>query len=218
MENKPQEKKSFKIKTALRDYLDKWSQGRIVLPRYGSGFFCLCAGLVFLILGLIPVVQTARERPNVFPVPGESQIDIKVPGSYIALTYLSGKDKGIETRLNEIEYFMSDKMETEVVEIRRMPSTPYVTEKSNNQFPLFLFAVDRAGKYILSSRYPYDMEGPSVTAYLMHMDLRYVKAQFIVGTALFVIFSSFGLYLFYKQYRLKNPKKVKPPKGEEKPV
>lgn len=164
---------------------------------WAGGFFCLL-GIFALSLGVTPLITAAREKLKMAEFPGRLELEFKIPGTYIAICV--SKNLGSETvqRVRDIEYFLTDKDEQENIEIAKIPARAYFSEKEENQLPLFQFVIEKKGKYVLVSNYPYEMEGPKIQAVLLPIDIRYVRAELIVGIVLFLIFGFLGFYFIRK--------------------
>ena len=175
---------------------------------YGlGGAFCFL-GLLSLTLGIKPLVIAAREKLKIVDLPGETVLQFKMPGSYIGVYMNEDQDPTVQKRIQELDYLLLDDSTQEVLEVTKVPTASYMSEKQEKQIPLFKFVIDREGRYILRSGYPYDMEGPEIEAVLFNMDLRYVRAELIIGVIVFIVFEVLGIYFIRKNYKQRHLKKI----------
>jgi hypothetical protein len=163
---------------------------------YGLGAGLCILGLTALVLGLMPLLTAAGEKIRMIQLPGETPLTFKIPGSYIGV-YLSEDelDFGTTERLRELEYSLFYQPTGEVLPVSKIPLVPALREKTEKQIPLFHFTVDRKGSYIFASYYPYQMAGPQAQVVIFAMDIRYVRAELIVGVLVFIIFLTLGIIL-----------------------
>lgn len=175
---------------------------------WAGGVFCLL-GIFALSLGVNNLITAAREKLKMVEVPGRSEIQFKIPGTYVAVCISKDAGREVMQRIQELEYFMKDLNETENVPVDKIPQRAYFSEKEERQIPLFQFVITKEGKYVLISNYPYEMEGPKVQAALFPTDRRYVWMEVIVGAALFIAFGLLGFFMIRKSYREGKPAALK---------
>lgn len=176
-----------------------------ILERIGywfGGSLCFIA-ILALSFGLAPFFMSVRKGFTMLNIPGDQTLQLKIPGSYMAVSMTKNLPRNTINRLAEIEYSLLSKKGSVPIEISKFPPKIYATDKMEDQIPLFFFTLQKAGSYFLSASYPYNLDGPKVNAVLYHTDLTYVRTELFVGLALFLILGIFGLIFIYKTYKLK---------------
>jgi len=177
-----------------------------ILERVGywfGGALCFIA-ILALSFGLAPFLMSIRKGFTMLNVPGEQTLNLKLPGSYVALSLTKNLSQDARQRVQELEYSLISKKGTVPIELLKIPTKAYATDKKEEQTPLFYFTLEKTGQYFFSANYPYSLDGPKIQAILYHTDLTYVRTELIVGIALFLILGIWGLYYIRKTYKLKN--------------
>ncbi len=180
-------------------------QTTAILEKVGywwGGFLCFIALLAFS-FGLAPFLMSVRKGFTLLNIPGDQTLNLKLPGSYMALSITKNLSPETQQRLQEMEYSLFSKKGSVSVDLIKFPSRVYATDKRDEQFPLFYFTAPKTGQYFFSANYPYALEGPKIQAVLYHTDLTYVRTELIVGLSLFLILGVLGLYFIRKTYCLK---------------
>ncbi|MBI2118612.1 MAG: hypothetical protein HYT97_03185 [Elusimicrobia bacterium] len=170
---------------------------------YWLGGLCCFIGILALSFGITPFILSVRKSLIMLQIPGEQNLNLRLPGSYIALALNKDKSKETLSWIKDLEYQLVQKKGSRVVELVKFPPKMYATDKKEDQIPLFQFVIDKPGKYLLSSQYPYGMEGPKIQGLLFHTDLNYVRMELFVGLALFLILGGLGLYFIWKTNKAK---------------
>ena len=161
-----------------------------------AGLFCVLS-ILSVSFGVTPLLIAIRSKTITVELPGQTEVDLRLPGAYIAICVPKDFTADMLERLNDLRYSLVDEKGTES-EIVKLPPRKYASDRPEAQVPLFQFIVEDAGKYVLTSAYPYDLEGPKVNAVLIYMDYKYVRTELIVGLAFFLVFGGLGTYFLVK--------------------
>lgn len=167
-----------------------------------GGSLCFI-GILALSFGITPFILSVRKSLIQLQIPGEQNLNLRLPGSYVGIALNKDKSKETLSWIKDLEYQLVQKKGNRVMELVKFPPKMYATEKIDNQLPLFQFVVAKPGKYLLSSQYPYGMEGPKIQALLFHTDLNYVRMELFIGLALFLILGGIGYYFIWKTNKAK---------------
>lgn len=167
-----------------------------------GGILCFIA-ILCLSFGVAPLIKAARNKPVVLQLPGKQTLDLIMPGGYIALAMGAGPEA--QQRMYDLQYALTDESGKNEIELVKIPPRSYASEQGETQVPLFQFIVDKAGKYNLVSGYPFDIDGPKITAVLFHTDINYIRVELFVGIGLFLVLGVIGLVFIYKTYKASSP-------------
>ncbi|OGR83643.1 MAG: hypothetical protein A2636_04570 [Elusimicrobia bacterium RIFCSPHIGHO2_01_FULL_64_10] len=182
-----------------------------------GGAFCLL-GLLALSVGLVPLAASFFNRPAAFEVPGQTSLDLRLPGTYVAVHNPAGVEPADLKKLSSISYYLSDAEEKEYFKVAKFPPRSYYSDSAGTQEPIFEFIVDKKGRYILSADYPIGVEGPKAAVVLFHADASYVRTELVVGLIVFLLFAGLGGAFIWKSYRLEHPVQKKAPFSRKTPL
>lgn len=179
-----------------------FSLKKVKLLGYSLAGLSLTLALLSLILGIWPLVAAMQDRIKTIQIPGTNALEFRTSGLYTGI-YVSQDEflpDGID-RLNEVEYYLTDAQDTELFPLQKVPGNQEMATDGQKQIPLFQFAITTPGKYTLRANYPYDMDGPQFAIYLLNVDLRYTRAELIIGIALTLLFIIAAIVIFIKTRR-----------------
>lgn len=170
------------------------------LGYWAGGGFCILA-ILSLSLGIAPILRARLNKPLALQIPGQSSLDIRLAGTYIAVASLSNSSPEDKKKVMNMDYWLSDALEKQYFDVNKFPQKSYYSASEEAQTPLFEIILKKKGKYILTSDYPIGTEGPSVTVVLYHYDWPHVRSEIIAGGVLFLLLGGLGGFLIWKTRR-----------------
>ena len=174
---------------------------------YWVGWILVATSLLAAGLGVYSLARASKEKIKMVSAPGESELNLKMPGVYMGILSVSGNSTDEIKRGQELEYLMVDAQTQEPLTIDKIPPAAYASAQLQKQVPLFQVAVPKAGQYVLSTNYPYYLDGPHLNVLLLNTDMGYVVREVIVSAIVSLIFLFLSCWLFIRTHRQRNPKK-----------
>ena len=168
---------------------------------FWSGTAAITLGAVSLALGLVPLFQAFSDKPLVLNIPGQTVIDLRLPGAYIGTASFQNLTAQEKRNASNFDYWLSDSVEKDFFPVRKFPSRNYYSEKEEAQVPLFEMIVEKKGKYVFTADYPIGTEGPPVPIVLHRYDAEHVRAELIAGTVMFALLGALGGVLIWKSLK-----------------
>lgn len=166
-----------------------------------GGVLCILS-ILSLSLGISTVIKSVRKNHFVLTLPGLNVLDLQFPGSYVGIGIMSGLSSSDIEKINYLSYSLTDQNEKENFSVIKIPPyRQYATDRKENQIPLFQFVIDNAGKYILTSSYPYNLTEPKIQIFIVHTDVGYVRTELIVSILVFIVLGILGIYIIRKTYK-----------------
>ncbi len=167
---------------------------------WAGGAFCVLA-ILCLALGTIPLLRAYFYKPFSIQIPGQSTLNIALPGTYIGLATLAGRSPEEKQKALNLDYWLSDASEKEYLKVNKFPARSYYSEKEDASTPLFEIILDKKGKYVFTSDYAIGVEGPSFPVVLIHYDADHIRSELIAGAVMFVLLGALGGVLIWKSSR-----------------
>ncbi|OGR87003.1 MAG: hypothetical protein A3A86_04695 [Elusimicrobia bacterium RIFCSPLOWO2_01_FULL_60_11] len=165
---------------------------------FWAGTASLALAAVCLALGLVPLFQAFLAKPLLLKIPGQTALDLKLPGTYIGTASFVGLSPQEKKNAVNFDYWLSDESEKDFLKVNRFPARNYYSDKEESQVPLFEIIIEKKGKYVFTADYAIGAEGPAVPVVLHRYDAEHIRAELIAGSVMFLLLGGLGSFLIWK--------------------